>query len=433
MSLYPTGSFFMSQGEKVKRQFLCFFMSCLLTMAAAGSASAAGFALYEWSARGNALGGTLVGRADDPSAVAFNPAGMTQLEGTQVAFGSTFAHPICEVKTEKSGVITTSKSDNGIFTIPHVYVTQQLGDKWTAGFGEFSRFGLGFKYHDDWSGAFNVYEAVIKSVSLNPNIAYKVTDRLSVALGVEYVYVDLDISKRVHNPLKPELPTSGSPESQLTADGDGTSLTAGIHYKLDNWRFGFGYHSQAKIDASGETTVSGMEAPLSFLNGAHKTTGTVTLPDMLSFGITCYPMENLSVEVGAIQTRWSTYKNLDLDIAEPIGYTPQPKNAKDVWRYNIGVEYGLTDNWDLRASYGFDEAPESPKYVDYMIPADDRHLISVGTGYTFENWTVDVAYTYIKAEKVNYDVAVSHVPGILPGTSKNGVTRLAAVTFGYAF
>ncbi|VVS94159.1 OmpP1/FadL family transporter [Desulfoluna spongiiphila] len=412
----------------MKRQFLSFFASCVLIMAAAGSASAAGFALYEWSARGNALGGTLVGRADDPSAVAFNPAGITQLDGTQVAFGASFAHPICEVETEKSGVVTTSKSDNGIFVIPQFYVTHKLNDKWSAGFGEFSRFGLGFEYHDDWPGAFNVYEATIKSVSLNPNIAYQVTDRLSVAVGVEYVYVDLNIKNKYNT----GLPPADSPSSELSADGDGTALTAGIHYKLDNWRFGFGYHSQAKIDASGDTTVSGMTGGKAVLNGAHKTTGSVVLPDMLSFGIACYPTKNLSVEVGAIHTRWSTYTDLDLDI-ETLGPHPQPKNSDDVWRYNIGVEYGVTDNWDLRASYCFDEAPEDQMYVDYMIPASDRHLIGVGTGYTFGAWTVDLAYTYIKAEKVNYDKAVTPINGILPGTSKNGVTHMGAVTMGYVF
>lgn len=429
MGLWSFDSLFIFQGEKVKRYLLSFFAFCLLFITAASTTSAAGFALYEWSARGNALAGTLVGRADDPSAVAFNPAGMTQLEGTHIAFGATFARPMCDVETIKDGDITTTSNNDDIFTIPHFYITQQINEKWTVGFGEYSRFGLGFGYKDDWPGAFNVYQATINSFSLNPNLAYKVSDRLSVALGVEYVYVNMEISKRF-NPLPdPAL----SPKSELTADGDGFGLTAGLHYKLDNWRFGFGYHSQVKVNSSGETTISGMEGDVAVLNGEHKTTGTVTLPDMLNFGITYYPKENLSVEIGAIYTRWSTYRNMDLDIAEPIGPKPQPKNAKDVWRYNIGVEYGVTDSWDLRASYAFDEAPENENYVDYMIPADDRHLFSVGTGFTHENWTIDVAFTYIKAEAVHYNDAIGEVDGILPGKSKNGVTHLAAVTLGYAF
>jgi len=235
----------MSQGEKVKRYLLPFFAFCLLLGAAASSASAAGFALYEWSARGNALAGTLVGRADDPSAVAFNPAGMTQLEGTQVAVGASFAHPMCDVKTTNAGVTTITGNKDDLFTIPHLFITQQINEKWTVGFGEFSRFGLGFGYDDTWPGAFNVYQATINSFSLNPNLAYKVSDRLSVALGVEYVYVDMEISKRFNPAPIPSKPTPDPkpyPKSELTADGDGFGLTAGLHYKPDNWRFGFGYH-----------------------------------------------------------------------------------------------------------------------------------------------------------------------------------------------
>lgn len=403
--------------------------------AMAGPASAAGFALYEWSARGNALGGTLAGRADDPSAVAFNPAGITQLEGTHVVMGATLALPLSDVVTTDGNGATTTPNNEDIFFIPHFYVTQKINEKWAMGFGEYSRFGLGFGYKDTWPGAFNVYQATIQSVSLNPNLAYKVNDRLSLAFGVEYVYVDLEISKRVDLHLDPALSPALSPKSTLTADGDGFALTSGIHYRLDNWRFGIGYHSQAKINASGKTAISGGQGPYSILNGDHKTTGTVILPDMINIGITYYPKENLSIEVGGINTRWSTYRNLDLDVADPVGFQEQPKNAKDVWRYNVGVEYGLTENWDLRASYSFDEAPEDQRYVDYMIPAADRHLISVGTGVTLNKWTIDFAYTYIKAEKVNYNIATAEEDknGILPGQSKNGVTHMTALTFGYAF
>ena len=409
--------FFMPQGENVKRYFQYFCVSCLIITAMAGSASAAGFALYEWSARGNALGGTLAGRADDPSAVAFNPAGITQLDGTHVVMGTTFALPLSDVvTTDAQGTSTTTPNNEDIFVIPHFYITQRINEKWSVGFGEYSRFGLGFGYKDTWPGAENVYQATIQSISLNPNLAYKVNDRLSLAFGVEYVYVDLEISKRLGHPVV-------GPKSTLTADGDGFALTSGIHYRLDKWRFGVGYHSQAKINASGKTELPSMSP---------NTTGTVILPDMINIGLTYYPKENLSIEVGGINTRWSTYRNLDLDV-EGLGVVPQPKNAKDVWRYNVGVEYGLTESWDLRASYSFDEAPEDQRYVDYMIPADDRHLISVGTGLTLERWTIDTAYTYIKAEKVNYDLAASHTDGILPGQSKNGVTHMVAVTVGYAF
>jgi len=416
----------------MKRHFLSIVASCVLLLAVATSASAAGFALYEWSARGNALGGTLVGRADDPSAVAYNPAGITQLDGTQIALGVTLASPYAEVvTTDGVGATTTTGSKDALFPIPHFYVTHKLNDKWAIGFGEFSRFGLGFGYDKDkFPGSKNVYDAEIQTISLNPNIAYKITDHLSAAVGIEYVYVDVAIKK---NYL-----FGGT--SKLNGSGDGVALTAGLHYKLDKWRFGVGYHSQAKIDASGETKISGANDAVAYANGAlingnYDTKSSIVLPDMISLGVTYYPTEDLSIEVAAVNTRWSTYRNFDLTLDTVAGskVLEQPKDWKDVWRFSIGAEYDINENWTVRGSYAFDEAPENAKYVDYMIPAEDRHLIGAGIGYKIDNWTIDLAYTYIIAESVDYDEAANPMTGVSAGKSKNGVTHLGAVTVGYSF
>ncbi|OBQ51617.1 OmpP1/FadL family transporter [Halodesulfovibrio spirochaetisodalis] len=416
----------------MKRHFLSIVASCVLLLALATSASAAGFALYEWSARGNALGGTLIGRADDPSAVAYNPAGMTQLDGTQIALGVSLAAPSTDVKTTSAtGVETTTGSKDAVFPIPHFYVTHKINDKWAVGFGEYSRFGLGFGYDKDkFPGAYNVYDAQIKSFSLNPNVAYKITDRLSAAVGVEYIHVDVAIKKKYH-------PLLGG-TSKLTGNGDGVALTAGLHYNLDKWRFGVGYHSQAKVDADGKTKISGTNDAAAvgagaLPNGKYDTSTSIVLPDMISFGVTYYPIEELSIEVAAVNTRWSTYRNFDLSVETPAGdkTVAQPKDWKDVWRIGVGAEYAINDTWTVRGSYTYDEAPENSKYVDYMIPAADRHLLGAGVGYKINNWTIDLAYTYIIAESVNYDSSVSS--GVSKGKSENGVTHIGAITVGYAF
>ena len=75
------------------------FLSVLISLALSTTAFAAGFALYETGARGTALGGAMIARADDPSALFFNPAGITQLPGTQTLFGLTMIAPRLELQT----------------------------------------------------------------------------------------------------------------------------------------------------------------------------------------------------------------------------------------------------------------------------------------------------------------------------------------------
>ena len=110
---------------------------------APGKSLAAGFALYEFGARGNALGGTLVGRADDPSAVYFNPAGITQLKGEQVMLGVTAITPSAQIETRDWGI---GKNRDRTFWPPHMYYTKQISDSQWWGVGLFTpfRFGNGF-------------------------------------------------------------------------------------------------------------------------------------------------------------------------------------------------------------------------------------------------------------------------------------------------
>jgi long-chain fatty acid transport protein len=87
---------------------------CMLVLGA-GPAFGAGYGIYEWSARGNALGGTLVGRADDASTVAYNPAGMTQLNGTQVMAGLSGINPQVDVVTKNGGKTETTAGEDNIW------------------------------------------------------------------------------------------------------------------------------------------------------------------------------------------------------------------------------------------------------------------------------------------------------------------------------
>jgi len=96
-----------------------FALAMLATFACARSTHAAGFGLYEASARGNAMGGALVGDTGDASANYFNPANMTDLSGTHTLLGATAIHPVLDITAngEKNNL------DSGWFAPPHAYVT----------------------------------------------------------------------------------------------------------------------------------------------------------------------------------------------------------------------------------------------------------------------------------------------------------------------
>ncbi len=180
----------------MKRPVLILMTAIIMTALGCGTALGAGFALYDWSARGNALGGAMVGRADDPSAIAFNPAGITQIPGSSMMAGLAFIMP--------GGTLTNMDTGDSVglidhtFIPPHFYYTRQMSDKVWFGVGLMTRFGLGTDLPEDWFGRFNSYYTDIQSLSLNPNLAWKVNEQLSLSVGVEALWFEYGSSGDVH-------------------------------------------------------------------------------------------------------------------------------------------------------------------------------------------------------------------------------------------
>jgi len=375
----------------LRRPVLILVIATVVTVLACGTALGAGFALYDWSARGNALGGAMTGRADDPSALAFNPAGITQIPGSSMMAGLTFIMPggtLTEIGGDSVGMIDHT------FIPPHFYYTRQLNDRLWFGVGLMTRFGLGTDFPPDWYGRYNSYYANIQSVSLNPNLAWKVNDRLSLSVGVEALWFEYGARKMAN------LGGYGDGDIRLLGDDIGYGWNVGLHYKLDEaTRMGFHYRSQIKLAISGNVDAFNPNLGVDSTTGA----GELTLPEMYMFGISRQVTPKLNIEVGAIYTGWSSYDELVMNFGKKLyGFIPEQstsvKNWKNVWRYQLGFEYKHSPEWTWRLGYTYDQEPSPDATVDFQAPMSDRQLFSIGFGYTKNDRTLDFAYTYLLAD-----------------------------------
>lgn len=365
----------------MRRPVLILVIATAVTVLACGTALGAGFALYDWSARGNALGGAMTGRADDPSALAFNPAGITQIPGSSMMAGLTFIMPggtLTEIGGDSVGMIDHT------FIPPHFYYTRQLNGRLWFGVGLMTRFGLGTDFPPDWYGRYNSYYANIQSVSLNPNLAWKVNDRLSLSVGVEALWFEYGARRKV--PPSQQVPMET--DFRLLGDDIGYGWNVGLHYRLDEaTRIGLHYRSQVNLTISGTAD---------FL-GSRDAWGDLTLPEMFMFGISRQVTPKLNVEVGAVYTGWSSYDSLQINV-EGLPPNIVEKNWKNVWRYQLGFEYKHSPEWTWRFGYTYDQEPSPDATVDFQAPMSDRQLFSIGFGYTKNDRTLDFAYTYLLAD-----------------------------------
>ena len=396
------------------RWFPVVILMALLSPTAFG----AGFALYEGGTRGNVMGAAMTAVADDPSAMYFNPAGMTELEGVQVMGGLTLIAPSAKVTTTTpAGPVTTETEDN-VYIPPHLYATWGMNDRTWLGLGVYSRFGLGTEFPEDWPGRYNNYKAVAQSLSFNPNVALKVNDQVSLGAGVSAMWFDLDLRRKLPNPVM-----AGGPDLdfQLSGDSVGYGFNVGARWApVESLALGVGYQSEVKQEVEGDASVSGRKGDAG---------GDITLPDMIFMGMTVKPVEKWLVGLGVIRTGWSSYDELAITLDPRLLGTPSvvsPKDWDDVWRFGLGAEYELNESWTLRAGYTYDPEPGPDSTADYLVPANDRNLYSLGAGYHWKEWTIDMSYTYLVMDCRTIEPRLEQ--GILPSEFTDGKTHLVGLS-----
>jgi len=385
-----------------------------ITAAVVGTATmsfGAGFKIAEQGAKAMAMGNAFAAQADDPSALAYNPAGIAFLKGDQAQIGTTtILVPQTKFtgKTRLSGTTVVSEEANSdIFVAPTVYVTTSLESIPLS-------FGLGINsFHPlakrwDESSAFrdSIQSISIKPINFQPTVAYRFDDlKLAVAGGFDITYAQVSLQKMVYAPvLIPSTPSVyipygqyGSLGSDATATGYGYNF--GAQWKPRNdLSFGAAYRSEIKLNLEGDANF--LPGTYGGTIGIQKTKAStdITLPDALTLGIAWKPLDKLTLEFDADRTGWSSYNKLELKFGTPLAAfngKPDAKNWEDVWAYRFGAQYAVTPKFDLRAGYAYDNSPTPDSTISPELPDADRHNFSIGSGLHNEYGAIDLAYMWV--------------------------------------
>lgn len=365
---------------------LVFFL-VFLFCAAPTAAMADGFAVYEWSAGGVAMGEAYMFAEEDPSILAYNPAGLTKLKGRYISGGLSYINP--RGRADFRGGIGTGETWSNAESpgyVPNLFYTQQANDRLTWGIGFYTRFGNSSEFAPEFPGRFNSYKAEIISLSAVPTLAWQATPKLALSVGAEIMYMSLNARKTLG------LPGIIEYDFELDGDGFGYGWNVGLNYDFDEkTSLALVYRSRVDMELNGDANVS---APGMSTGGG----GEVTLPDSLTIGLGHKFNDRTRVEIGATHTWWSTYDRLLIEFDSPILGQSQSNTRKDwknAWRYQMGVEHRMDERWTLMLGYAYDNAPMPDDTMDFMVPTGDRQTASVGFKYHNKNATWAFAYGYM--------------------------------------
>lgn len=404
-------------------------LSCAIAMTLLTGATvfAGGFGLTEKGVKG--LGTSFSGgaaAAEDASTIYWNPAGMARLQNSELDLAVFVVKPSFEFNTESATnalgqPIQPADADGGDagFTsvVPNLFFNYKFNDKWSAGLGIVTPFGLGTEYDSNWVGRYHSIKSEIMTIDFNPSVAYRINNQWSVGAGISFQYLDAELTNAIDyglitaiNPttlgaLFPGLtPSTTNSDGLATLDGDswGYGFNLGVLFELsEKTRFGLSYRSEVEQEVEGTTefndpaSAQGISA-LAF-GGNQNSEATIDLP--ASASLSAYHMINdkWAVMGDVTWTGWSSLEELRIisDGGAPESVTTL--SWDDTWRFAAGLSWYYSDAWTWRTGVAYDPTPV-PNAEDRTprVPDEDRFWWSVGGTWKLASaWSVDFAGTYI--------------------------------------
>lgn len=427
---------------------------------AAGGANAAAFQLAEVSTSG--LGRAYAGEAaiaDNAAVIATNPALMTVFKRAQFSAGGVYINSKVDMRGDVATDINNltgkgkkgSASKNDVVPeafIPNLYFVAPVNDKLALGAGMNVNFGLESEYGRDYDAGLFGGETKLSTINLNFSGAYRVTQGLSVGLGLNAVHAKakLDrtggILKKTADGIRGSLDTLEStlpgiknfannlsqnkPVVQLQDKSAwGFGWNAGLMYQFnENNRMGLAYHSAVDIDFTDYTATS-----LKANKFGEESSLTLRLPDYVEFSGLHQVTNRFAIHYSYKYTHWSHLNKLYARYNDGKTAFDKELQYSNSSRVAFGGTYDIDDKLTLRAGVAYDQAA-SRHQRSAAIPDTDRTWYSLGATYKFTpHFSVDFGYAYLKGKKVNFKEEEKAVQGQVT-TTANYTSKAHANLYG---
>lgn len=382
----------------------------------AGDASAAGFALSEQgSGMGNAFAGGAAS-AEDASTIFTNPAGMTQIPGRQFVLGASALKPSIDFTNQGSTPaigkpLGVDGGDAGIWAfLPDFYLSWALNDSFWLGLGVNAPFGLKTAYDSNWIGRYQAIDSILTTVNVNPSVAYKVNDMISLGAGLNYQTIDATLTNAVNFfPL-------GEGFAKVSGDASAWGWNVGALFNLGtDMRVGVSYRSRLHYHIEGDVTFNrpagvpnaGAAADVSIF-------ADITLPEMASLSVFQKFNEQWDFMGDITWTRWAQLQNVNIYRSNGATLQATPENWKNSWRFSLGLNYRLNPEWKLRGGVAYDQTPVPDQFRTARIPDQDRTWLAIGTQWkpaALSGLAVDVGYAHLFVK----DASIASNQGLASG------------------
>ncbi|MBL8391700.1 MAG: outer membrane protein transport protein [Candidatus Accumulibacter sp.] len=396
-------------------------LPALLLAGFSGSASAAGFSLFsQGSGLGNAYAGSAA-KSSDASTIFYNPAGMTQLQAREVSGGLALARPIFKFDNKNSQVgVFDAAGDGGDAgqwgAVPNGALSWALNKDLYVGVAIGAPFGQKTEYDIPWKGSAQSNEFDIKTVNINPSIAYRVNEMFSVGAGFSWQHLAADYYKRLSDGTVPSLggPAGAGVKSHLSLSDDAWGWNIGVLFTPSpSTKVGLSYRSSIEYHTDGNNYITGTgglsDIVAARVIAAGRQGGAeadIELPALAILSVAQKLSDKWELLGDVSWMGWSSIDEVPINMKSGIPLLTLPAKFQDTFRFALGTNYSYSDSLTLQFGLAYDNSPvKNAETRLSAMPDNDRIWIAFGSKWKPDRaQTVELGlmYEYIKDAKINH-------------------------------
>lgn len=371
----------------------------LLGLCCSEQSLAGGLMLYETATDNTGLANAgAAARAQGPSTIASNPAGLSYLAGTQISAGAQLLYGDLTFDRDAATNVSGSGSGNVLDPIPGAsfFISHQLDEQWSVGFGSYGDFGLAENYDNDWSGRYFVQNASIDGLSLVPSLAYRFNDQWSVGIGVKAMYGMLKTEAAINRvPFGLTDRSDGQFKYQDNTWGYGANLGV-IYAPQPGTRIGLAYTSKIDLDFEDQLDVDGTGPLLDRLNGLN-TQLDMQVPQTATLSLYQQLDSQWALLATANWQDWSEFGEINVEVDTSVfgaQLTTVDANFKDTYQLAVGAQYQATPNLLWNFGIAYDTSAVSDGNRTFTVPMGDAWRFAAGLSYALDQDT-DVNFSWV--------------------------------------
>jgi long-chain fatty acid transport protein len=361
-------------------------------------AFAGGYMIPHQTARGLGLSNAMTAGVNDASAVYYNPAALSEVQGDNLLMSGTYVN--LQNSVENSGRKSTNKHDDSF--LAGFFANYRIPDSdFTLGIGTYAPFGLATEYDNDAFTRFAAINTQLKTIYVTPALSWNPSNYFSFGAGLSFVHSSGVFSRALClDPISGcTQPLGLEGRVRVTDTADAFAYNLGLLVKpIDDLKFGFSYRSRVdlRFDSADAKFRGSFSTPT-----VKADVRPLPLPPVINVGLFWQIMPTWGAEFVYEYTRWSEFKNFTatfspipifLPLGAPIPGFQLPQDWKNTSTLRLGSYYALNKNWELRGGMAVEQTPIPSKTLNPAIPDADKLSLNAGLGYKWEKLSVDFGY-----------------------------------------